>query len=824
MSLFEKMSKDKKLEEAKRLFQESVSIDGKWQREAREDFAFRDGKQWTEDERQILNAERRPCLTFNLTKSSVDLIMGMNEDNKIQYRCSPVAPEDGFLAEVLNDLTEWVQETNSFGDEEDAALESAAISGRGWVAIDFVPDPKRFGEIVMNEVNIPVHEIHFDPSARRRDLSDAAYIFWDRWMTIADFRMRYPKLSEQKVQGFVDGSKRSEPESVQRIFEDSRYETDKSNVGTSEDADYSRPMDLEYYDKSTNQIRVIHAEYWCPFKRYFAFNPTDGKWAEFDGKNLKQIKEAFAQEFPDQEFTYETLMDKKVYWLQFTGSDILFDGISPLPYDGFTIVPLFVFGDASKRTMNHYGIVRLLKDPQKEVNKRWSQTLNMLNQQVQTGVYAEVDTFVNVQQAEQSMKEAGSITYLNSGAMAGNKLKERTVPKFPDAPMQMEQYSQDIMKKISGINPDLLGQDRGRQEPGVVVRLRQQQGMTLLKPLFRAVNNMKKELFKRQLSILMAYMPDEQILRILGDTERYQIDPAQGIIIDTMSVDKETGQPTVTAEIRDVRNLEYNIIAEEAPGNMSKRMMELSALLEMQGQGFPVPPEQIIEKMSISESEKQRWLQYLSSQSEAQQKQQEEMLQMQMEIQNRELAIKEQANQITFLLGSAKVKQAATKDEIKAETERMGQQMEAQASAREAQIALVSAQQDLQIKEMEARQKIMAERVSQDNKIAAEKESANVRIGAQKEAADQQLQASRAMTRHQLVAAAADVKTQMVEDQMKLEQLQAEHTLKLNQMKAEARIKEELMKHQSDLQLEQKKKLMKEQAKAKPKPKGDSKK
>jgi hypothetical protein len=157
--------------------------------------------------------------------------------------------------------------------------------------------------------------------------------------------------------------------------------------------------------------------------------------------------------------------------------------------------------------------------------------------------------------------------------------------------MQMEQFSQDIIKKITGINPDLLGQDSGRQEPGVVVRMRQQQGMTLLKPLFRNFNNAKRELFKRQLAIIMSFMPDQQILRVLGQNDRYQIDQS-GVITDT-----ETG---MVANLRDVRNLEYNVISEPSSANVSKRMLELEALLQMQ-ERIPVPPQQIISKLEIVE-------------------------------------------------------------------------------------------------------------------------------------------------------------------------------------------------------------------------------
>ena len=131
---------------------------------------------------------------------------------------------------------------------------------------------------------------------------------------------------------------------------------------------------------------------------------------------------------------------------------------------------------------------------------------------------------------------------------------------------------------------------------------------------------MKKELFKRQLAIIMSYMPDEQIIKVLGQNDRYQIDPQSGIITDMMSAQQDEQGNVVgytrQADLRDVRSLEYNVVAEEAPGNMSKRMMELQALLEMQ-ERLPIPPEQIISKMELSATEKDRWLEYIKQQEQA---------------------------------------------------------------------------------------------------------------------------------------------------------------------------------------------------------------
>ena len=659
--MFETLAKKKKLERAKGLFIDALNKDNPWQQEAREDFEFRDGKQWSDEEEQILKEELRPVLTFNLSKSSIDLIMGMNEDNRITHRASPTEPSDSFLCEVLNDLADNVSESQDFMYEEDSSLESAAICGRGFVGIDFQPDPNKFGNIMMVEVDIPVHEVHFDPAARR-GFADASYIVWDRWLSKENFKIKYPSISEKKMEELQEGplySSTTDPMSEDGI-----------PISDSAETDYAREMDsdINFFDRTENMLRVVHMEYWEYYKRFYAFNPETGEFEEIPIQPTKDIKMEFLQQF-GEEMTIETIFDKRVKWLQFSGNEILFDDVSPLPYAGFSIVPVFAYRDVSKRTNNHFGVIRLIKDPQREVNKRWSQALNMLNQQVQPGVYAETDTFVDERQALQSMKVAGDITWVNSGALTGGKLKERTVPTFPNAPMQMEQFSQDIMKKITGINPDLMGQDSGRQEPGVVVRMRQQQGMTLLKPLFRNFNILKKELFKRQLAIIMAYMPDSQITKILGQNDRYQI--KDGVITDMKSAIEEqnpqTGESEVVgysrqAEIRDVRSLEYNVIAEQAPGNVSKRMLELQALMEL-GEKLPVPPEQIIEKLEISATDKERWLQYINDQQAVQQQKQEQLEALEVQFKDREIKVDEQRNQQDFVLGMAKIKQAAEKDE-----------------------------------------------------------------------------------------------------------------------------------------------------------------
>jgi len=654
--MFDGLKKEEKLKRAKKLHIQAASADSDFQREAKEDFEFRDGFQWTKQEKQLLEADNRPCLTFNLIFNSIELIKGLNEDTKVRFFATPVEPSDDFLCEVLTNAADYARTAGGAEEAEDDTFESSATCGRGWQGIDFDPDPKRLGHILLNFPSIPVHEVKKDPSSRRQDLGDASHIFWEKWLTEEDFKIRYPKYASH-MESIRETGQMSGP--LYTGKPDSMFEVDDLNE---EDiSDYSTPLDISYFNRSRNMVRVIHMEYWQAYRRYYGFSPETGKTMEFEKKNLKRLQQAWPLLYKDmngegKEFEYVTVMDKKVKWLQFIGDKILYDGDSPLPYDGFSIVPCFAYSDASRRTGNNFGPPRLMRDPQREVNKRRSQAINLLNTQVQPGVFIEDGVFVDDEQGRASLKIPGEPTIVVDGAIKEGRIQERPVPVPPTAPMQLEEAALSIMKRVSPAgNPDLLGMDSGRQEPGVVLRTRLDRGIMLLKPLYKNNNRMKKEIYRRTLAVIVKYMPDEQIMDILGQTERYVIQ--NGVIYD-----KKYGQQ---ADIRDLRNLKYNVDVEESPANKSKRVMDLSIYLEMMQNGFPVDPNAVIEKLDIPASEKKRWLEFI----EAQQKAQEEAQAQQAELEkmkilaSADVSLKKAAD--STQLGYEKLSEAKRKGDMK---------------------------------------------------------------------------------------------------------------------------------------------------------------
>ena len=125
--------------------------------------------------------------------------------------------------------------------------------------------------------------------------------------------------------------------------------------------------------------------------------------------------------------------------------------------------------------------------------------------------------------------------------------------------------------------------------------------LTMMAKLFKNHHRMQVQLAKRIYAIIMAHMPDTQIQRILGGSDRYVFDGDE--IIDTKN--------NLRAPIRNMRDLNYNIDIEESPTNMTKSMAQLAVFIEMMSKGFPVDPKAVVSRLDLPESDKQEWTAYI---------------------------------------------------------------------------------------------------------------------------------------------------------------------------------------------------------------------
>lgn len=648
--MFEGLTKKKLLEKAKVAVENAITADTAFIETCKKAFRFRDGDQYTDEEKHQLEEDDRESQTWNLIRNRINLIMGLDEAHSKRFYPDPVESNDGFLCEILGYAVEWVANKFHVDDEVSNAKEAAAICGRGWIATDFNPDPKRLGHIKLSALNVSTYEVKKDPASRKNDLGDCSYIVWNKWLTVEDFKIRHPK--EAKHIDMIMKTGMMLGDSIYDGFEDDSYKIDHTNQFGEEIHSYNRKLDLTYYDKSKRRVRLTHMEYWQAYSRFYRVSPETNEMVEFEEKD-KAAWEQIYNDVYQMAFEFETATDKKVKWLQYIGDKILYDDDAPLEYDGFSLVGVFAYRDASLKSGDHCGVVKDIIDPQKEVNNRMSQAQNWINKSVQPGMLAEEGAFVDDEIGKDSLRENGSTTMLQAGGL--KKIEERKMPQMPNAPIQMAEIAMGLIDKISGINPDLMGQDQGRQDAGVVIKLRQEQGLLLLKPLFKNFDDAHKAVYERLMAIIVQYMPEDQLMSIIGQSDKYQIQ--DGIVYD-----QEHG---LQADIRDVKNLQYNVSMEERPGNKTKRMLELAIFIEMLQYGFAVDPRVIIERTDLPETEKRQWIKYVDAQEQAAKEAAEKAHELEMLKITTNVQQQDKKTDVNAGLGSAKLEEAKRKGDMK---------------------------------------------------------------------------------------------------------------------------------------------------------------
>ena len=243
--------------------------------------------------------------------------------------------------------------------------------------------------------------------------------------------------------------------------------------------------------------------------------------------------------------------------------------------------------------------------------------MNLLLSQSQGGYFVEEDVPADIRQWDDTIDDPGATTFVRKGAIAQGKIKDKIMPQVPQAAMYLEEKAQQIINKISGINPDLLQQVNPAQQSGVLFRFKQLQALTLLRKPFLNFELFEKQLARKVYAIIAKMMPEEQIQRILGQESPY-------MIRNNMIVDKKRG---ILVPLRDIKNLKFNIMLVPSATATGKKAYELSVLLQMLQYKFPVDPNVLISKMDIPESDKVAWLSYISQQRQSAQQNEQMKLQ-----------------------------------------------------------------------------------------------------------------------------------------------------------------------------------------------------
>ena len=151
-----------------------------WANHAQEDREFRLGKQWTADQKRVLEERGQAPLVVNRIHPAVEAAKALITANKPSFRVSPREDSDNSVAQAINGLLEYIWQISEGNHVLRRIVDDYYVTGLGaaLVYIDPMMDMGK-GEVCIHDVD-PL-DIYIDPNSRHPFCDDAENVIISRF-------------------------------------------------------------------------------------------------------------------------------------------------------------------------------------------------------------------------------------------------------------------------------------------------------------------------------------------------------------------------------------------------------------------------------------------------------------------------------------------------------------------------------------------------------------------------------------------------------------------------------------------------------------------
>lgn len=592
----------------RRWFRDAVDAARSWQDEAREDYDFVEGRQWTKAELARFREIRRPAITINRIRPLMNLLSGYQRINRFDIEFAPRTEDDAEICQVRKGITKYVLDRCDYTKHESAAFIDSAIGGLGWFNVGYKIDEETGdGEAYVRRED--PFSIYPDPESHTDDYSDAKYIFRAKWVDKDELIAVYPEHAEEIA--------------AQYAIYDS---VERDNA--------ARHDELLWYKRELQKVRLVE----CWYKQ----RETKTTFLLATGDEIA------AEEVTPELFLQGLIVAPKITNLPVVKVCVFFDGVlledmpSPYQHGEFPFVPLTCYYYGIGGDEIPAGFVRDLKNPQREINKRRIQQLDILNKIGNGGGWVEDDAMTEKQFAE--FEKFGSIPghfqRVRPMVLSQGKIQERPIGQYPAGVVQAEAQATNDLTAISGINEALMGVDIPSGSSGRAIELKQKQSITHLAVIFDNLRTAKKKIA----NLLWGRRGHAGVIPQFYTAEKvYRVEGANGQKFITVNQQVVTQDPIAGAIVHTLNDLsqgEFDIVIADVEASTTQRQAQMFSLVDAVSR-LGVPGDLVFDiildlsDVPHKEEIKQRWQQRQESQAKAAQDEMQMKLQLE-EIKNQD--------------------------------------------------------------------------------------------------------------------------------------------------------------------------------------------
>ena len=533
-------------DDARAWFEEDEAAMYNWRELARTDYDFYASKQWDDGVLDELAEADRPANTLNVIRPLINLLSGYQRLNRYDPKFLSRNLASSYFAEIRQGVTKYILDGSDYDSVESAVCLDAWICGLGWYKQWYTWDFAKNEAAIIIEKASPF-DVYPDMNSIKPGFKDAQRIHEAHWKDKDELKSWYPEHAED-IDSWAD-----------------RYDDEKDCFGDQEKF---------WYQPDENKCRLVET-WWYEISTRPYYQLSDG--TEVLAEEITPDKLPFIVETVDKPY-------RRVMYAAFIGG-VTLEGPREWQTNDFPLTAQWCYylGEGDE----YCGVVRDLLDSQREINKRRSDMIQILNTNVNSAWQAEAG----------ALSDSQRIEYEENGAKPGTILEHRPghdapkrvdTPPLPSGIMEAESISRQDIYSISNINPSTMGSQLTGAS-GRAIEMQQKQANTGTVILFDNLRMAKKTLMIKlwgqgsNPGLVQKFYNDEQTIRIMDDSNHMQF----------ITVNQKVTIPNpmlgpIKQTLNDLSVGEFDIVISETPATATQKMSQFWSMVDAVGQmGIP---------------------------------------------------------------------------------------------------------------------------------------------------------------------------------------------------------------------------------------------
>lgn len=482
---------------------------------------FYDGLQIDDEDAAIIVERGQMPYVYNRIKPSVDWLTGTEKRTRIDYRVYPRSSNDRNDADNKTKLFKYVDDVNAAAYARSRAFEDSVKVGVGWLECGLRGDPT--AELVYDRYE-SWRNMLYDSYAVERDQSDARYNIRRKWLD-----------EDVAVQAFPDRANiiRSVATTSDIAQADDAEEWYLGRLLT-ERNDRGERLNPRVFADSTalfnKRDRVCVYEMWYRMPERVPF-VVGGAWHGTLYNPQDEILNWWIQK--EQAVSVIERVTMRVYACVFVRGHFLANVPSPYRHNQFPFTP--IWGNRRGRDGSPYGMVRAMRDPQEDFNKRMSKAIYTLSTRRVVMDKGAVD---DVEELREEVARPDSVIVKKPNT----SLEIFTDTEIAEEHLKFAQLDAQQIEVGGGVTDELMGR-RTNAVSGKAIEARQDQGSTVTTNYFDNYRFTFQKHGQKKLSLIEQYYTFQKSIRVIGERRGYDF-----IEINNEGVDQD-GQPTILNDI-----------------------------------------------------------------------------------------------------------------------------------------------------------------------------------------------------------------------------------------------------------------------------------